>query len=98
MRSWIAILAAATSIAAFVSLVQHRASADQAQVRAAPALSAAAAAPKKPAGPPPLSGIEIDKWSFRDGEVTAPAAAGRVAHLSLDPNLQRTAARILRDY
>ena len=34
----------------------------------------------------------------RDDEATAPAPLGRVAHLTLDPKLQRTAQRILREY
>jgi cell division protein FtsI/penicillin-binding protein 2 len=100
MRSWIALLAATMSVAAFVPLVQHRASAVEAPAKAAPASSAAAS--KKPlpalAGPPPLSGIDIDKLVVRDDEVVAPAAAGRIAHLSIDPNLQRAASKILRQY
>src|SRR5262245_22163840 len=99
MRSWIAILAATTSIAAFVPLLQHRASAVEAQAKSAPAASGGA--PKKLpalAGPPPLAGIEIDKFVIRDDEVLAPAAAGRIAHLSIDPSLQRATSKILRQY
>src|SRR5882724_7350842 len=101
MRSWIAILAAATSIATFLSLVQHRASADGTQVRAAATASAATLVPKKApvlVQPPPLAGIEIDKMVVRDDEAVAPAVLGRTAHLSIDPALQRTTARILREY
>jgi cell division protein FtsI/penicillin-binding protein 2 len=100
MRSWIAILAAATSIAAFVPLVQHRASAVEAVARAAPASPTASSAKKLPvlAGPPPLTGIEIDKLAIHDDEVVAPAALGRTAHLSIDPSLQRAASKILRQY
>ncbi len=98
MRAWIAILAAVTSVAAFVPLAQHRASADGAQTRSLPALASAQPAPKKAAGPPPLTGVEIDKLVVRDDEVVAPAALGRTAHLSIDPSLQRTASRILREY
>jgi cell division protein FtsI/penicillin-binding protein 2 len=100
MRTWIAIVAAATSIAAFVPLVAHRASAVEAH--AAPATSAAAKKatdplPKPPALPP-LAGIELDHFVVRDDEVIAPAPAGRTARLSIDPELQRVASRILRQY
>jgi len=111
MRSWIAIVAAATSMGAFVPFMQHRASAVEAQARAAsaPVGSAGLTAASKKAGEtdrgapkasalPPLAGIEIDKLVVHDDEVTAPAAAGRTAHLSIDPNLQRAATKILRDY
>jgi cell division protein FtsI/penicillin-binding protein 2 len=53
---------------------------------------------KKPVGPPPLTGIEIDKLIVRDDGVVAPAVLGRTAHLSIDPSLQRTATRILHEY
>jgi peptidoglycan glycosyltransferase len=99
MRSSIAILAIAASIAAFVSVAQHRANADQGQVRMVPAAANAPVAAKKaPPGPPPLTGVEIDKLVVQDGEVLAPAAVGRTAHLSIDPNLQRATTRILRQY
>src|SRR6266404_10494 len=98
MRAWIAIFAAATSVAAFVPLVQHHASADGAQTRPLPALSSAVPAPKKAVAPPPLAGVELGKLVVRDDEVVAPAAVGRTAHLSIDPVLQRAAARILREY
>jgi cell division protein FtsI/penicillin-binding protein 2 len=101
MRSWIAIVAATTCVAAFVPLLQHRASAVEAEAKAAAAVSGAPAAPKKPPvplGPPPLAGIEIDKFVVRDDEVVAPAAVGRTAHLSIDPALQRASAKILREY
>jgi cell division protein FtsI/penicillin-binding protein 2 len=98
MRAWIAIFAAATSVAAFVPLVQHHASADGAQTRPLPALSSAVPAPKKAVAPPPLAGVELGKLVVRDDEVVAPAAVGRTAHLSIDPGLQRAAARILREY
>jgi penicillin-binding protein A len=98
MRPWIALIAAATSIAAFFPLVQHRASADEAQSRTAAAAASAAAQPKKPPSAPPLTGIEVDKLSLHDDEATAPAPFGRVAHLSVDPTLQRAAQKILREY
>jgi len=97
MRPWIAIVGAATSIAAFVPLVQHRASADQAQARTVAAPPSSAAALKRPSLPP-LAGVEIDKLVVHDDEVTAPAPLGRTAHLSIDPGLQRAASKVLRDY
>jgi peptidoglycan glycosyltransferase len=98
MRPWIALIGAATSIAAFLPLVQHRASADEAQSRMAAAAASAAVQPKKPPPAPPLTGIEVDKLSLHDDEATAPAPFGRVAHLSIDPALQRAAQKILREY
>ena len=59
----------------------------------AAAAASAAALPKKPPPAPPLTGIEVDKLSLRDDEATAPAPFGRVAHLSVDPALQRAAPR-----
>jgi cell division protein FtsI/penicillin-binding protein 2 len=99
MRPWIAIAAVAISIAGFIPFVQHRASADQAQARAATTLPVSSAAPvKKPPAPPPLTGIEIDKLVVREDEAIAPAPFGRLAHLSIDPSLQRATQRILREY
>jgi penicillin-binding protein A len=97
MRTWIAIVGAITCVAAFVPLVQHGASADQSQLRALPAPSSSAAAPKRPSLLP-LAGIEIDKLVVREDEVTAPAPLGRIARLSIDPALQRAASRLLREY
>jgi len=47
---------------------------------------------------PPFSGIELDKWSVDGDEVVAPAPGGRLAHLALDPALQRATERVLRNY
>jgi penicillin-binding protein A len=97
MRSWIALAAAAVLVASIVPLVQHRASADEGRrAPAAPIAVAAQPAPHKPLEPPPLAGIDLAKLHIDPDEVTAPAASGRVAHLSIDPALQRTAQKILR--
>lgn len=64
----------------------------------AAAAASAALQQKKPPPAPPLTGIEVDKISLRDDEATAPAPFGRVAHLSIDPTLQRAAQKILREY
>ncbi len=106
MRLWIGLLAVATSVAAFIPIVQHRASADEAPTRAASLPSAPG--PHQPTSPvaqakkapvlPPLAGIEFDKLTFQGEQTVAPGPAGRLARLSVDPDLQRTTQRILREY
>src|SRR6185295_8213695 len=97
MRPWIFIAGAITCVAAFVPLVQPRARADQGRPGALAAPSSSTAAPKRPSLLP-LAGIELDKLVVREDEVTAPAPLGRTAHLSIDPALQRSASRVLREY
>jgi peptidoglycan glycosyltransferase len=55
------------------------------------------AAPEGPAAPP-LAGIDLTRIHVDDDGVSAPAAAGRTALLTLDPELQRTAAALLRSH
>jgi hypothetical protein len=51
--------------------------------------------PPAPPRFPPLAGIDLTKIALGDDGATAPAAEGRVARLTLDPELQRAADRIL---
>ena len=95
MRPWIALVTAACSAVAVVPLVQRHASADQ--VEAGVVHVATAPAPK-PAPLPPLTGIELDKLAVHDDGATAPGAMGRVAHLTLDPALQRSALHTLEKF
>ena len=44
--------------------------------------------------PPALAGIDLTRVAVSKTEATAPAADGRVAHLSIDPDLQRTVQRL----
>lgn len=46
----------------------------------------------------PLAAVDLKRIRIGDEQVTAPAANGRVARLSLDPDLQRSALRILKKY
>src|SRR3954470_14531680 len=92
MRQWIALGAASALVAALVPLVQHRASAEDALSRT----TAQAPASARPITPPPLTGVDLLKLKIDETEVTAPASPGRVAHLSLDPVLQREVQRILK--
>jgi len=98
MRPWIVLVAAATSAAAVVPLLQRHASADQADAGAAPRGMASPSAAAKPPPLPPLTGIELDKLALRDDEATAAGPLGRVAHLSIDPALQRAAMRTLQHF
>jgi cell division protein FtsI/penicillin-binding protein 2 len=47
---------------------------------------------------PPLSGIDLTKIALDGHGATAPAALGRVAHLTLNPQLQRATQRMLREF
>jgi peptidoglycan glycosyltransferase len=47
---------------------------------------------------PPLAGIDLTKIALRDDGATAPAPLGRVAHLTLNTDLQRVTQRILREF
>lgn len=53
--------------------------------------------PKKPSEPD-LRGLDLGRLDVRPGRVTAPLPGGRVAELTLDPAVQRTAERLLRKY
>ncbi len=44
--------------------------------------------------PPALEGIDLTRIALGKTEAVAPAAEGRVAHLSIDPELQRTVKRL----
>lgn len=48
--------------------------------------------------PPPLVGLDLAKLGIDDAGVTAPLANRRVARLTLDPELQETATKLLRAY
>jgi cell division protein FtsI/penicillin-binding protein 2 len=51
--------------------------------------------PPLPPKTAPLAGIDLTRIALGDDGATVPAAEGRVAHLTLDPELQRAADRIL---
>jgi peptidoglycan glycosyltransferase len=80
-----------------VLYVRHRAKlAELASLPEAPSISRAA--PSLPApGPalPPLAGVDLTQVAIDDDGTSAPAAAHRTAHLTVDPQIQRTAEAIL---
>jgi peptidoglycan glycosyltransferase len=105
MRSWIAIAAAGTFVAAIFPLSLHRATAQGAHPHGLPALPAAvapaASAAQRPAAPPPLpplTGVDLSRLQLRADEAVAPAAGNRLAHLSIDPALQKATQKLLRGY
>jgi peptidoglycan glycosyltransferase len=100
MRSWIAIAAAGTFVAAVFPLSLQRATAQGAHPRGnpKPPPPAASASAHAPPAPPPLAGIDLARLKIQGGDATAPAAGNRVAHLSVDPSLQKAAQKVLRHY
>lgn len=53
----------------------------------------------KPANPPPpLTGLDLGRLGVDDAGVTAPLAGNRLARLTLDPELQQLAVKLLRAY
>jgi penicillin-binding protein A len=46
----------------------------------------------------PLSGVDLTKIALHEDGATAPAPLGRVAHLTLNPQLQRATQRMLREF
>ncbi|MCU0687993.1 MAG: penicillin-binding transpeptidase domain-containing protein [Polyangiaceae bacterium] len=52
----------------------------------------------KNVSPPPLAGIDLRRLKLEGESITSPAHGGRIAHLTLDPALQRQADRLLRGY
>jgi cell division protein FtsI/penicillin-binding protein 2 len=58
----------------------------------------ASAAPPATSALPPLAGIDLTKITLHDDGATARAPLGRVAHLTLHPQLQRATLRMLREY
>lgn len=93
MRRWVAIAGAGAVASAIALFAKPNTQADHALVRTA---SAAPATPRKAASP--LAGVDLTRMRIGEDGVTAPAANGRVAHLSVDPELQRAALRILKKY
>lgn len=95
MRHWVA-MAGAGALAAAIALIAKPATSpgDETLIRTA---SAAPAKPR-PNVASALAGIDLTRIRLTDKGATAPAAKGRVAHLSLDPDLQRAALRLLKKY
>jgi penicillin-binding protein A len=73
----------------------HTGQATTAPTVALPAVVERPALPPAPPRVPPLTGIDLTKIAVGDDGATAPAAEHRVARLTLDPELQRAADRIL---
>jgi cell division protein FtsI/penicillin-binding protein 2 len=109
MRPWILALGAVAAAAGLVVLRRSPLRTVEAAehgsviVRAAEAISPPAArvlsaTTEKPQLPPPIAGLDLAKLGIDDSGVTAPLAGGRLARLTIDPELQETARRLLRAY
>lgn len=63
-------------------------------------ISLSHAKPSQPPAPPPVTpltaGVDLSRIGADDSGVTAPAANGRIAKLTVDPQMQRAAATLLR--
>jgi peptidoglycan glycosyltransferase len=94
MRHWPAIITAVAAIAAAIPVVRHFASADDA--RNGGQEQTDAPTDPKAVDPPALAGLQMNRMLIGRQEVTAPGADGRLAHLTLDPDLQRTAVQQFR--
>lgn len=97
MRPWPAIVAAAVCLAVVIPVARHFASAEDSPLRAARAASA-----KGKSGPSQdpamLQGIQFERLGLGRTEVTAPGPEGRLARLTVDPNLQRGTLRLFHDH
>jgi len=98
MRRWMT-FASTGVIAAAVAFCVSPAWSESKQ-KPAPAAKARTTPKPKTAerSPSPVAGLDLTRIRIDDDGVTAPAAQGRVAHLSLDPDLQKTATRLLERY
>lgn len=98
MRRWMTVASTGVLAAAVAFCVSPAWS--EAKQKPAPAAKARKTAKPKAAerSPSPLAGLDLTRIRIEDDGVTAPAARGRVAHLSLDPDLQKTATRLLERY
>lgn len=95
MRHWMSI-ASTSIIAAALALVT--APVWSAPNKPAPAATKATKRQATKRTPSPTEGLDLSRIRIGDDGATAPAARGRVAHLTLDPDLQRTAQRLLERY
>lgn len=97
MRPWPAILAATACLAVVIPVARHFASAEDSPLR-----SARSAGSKSAHGPSQdpalLKGIQFERLGIGRTEVTAPAPEGRIARLTVDPNLQRATMRLFHDH
>ena len=91
MRHWKAILIALAATAGVAATVHHFvADAQAANARLEHGI------PTNPdvLDPPALEGIDLSRITLSKTETTAPAADDRTAHLSIDPDLQRTVQQL----
>lgn len=95
MRYWPVLLSTVAALAVVVPVARHFASADPGPGSAAKETTDAPT-DQNVVDPPALSGLQVNRMVVGRQEVTMPAAAGRLAHLTLDPDLQRAANAQLR--
>jgi penicillin-binding protein A len=97
MRPWLAIIAAVGSLAIVVPVVRHLATAGGIPLRATRSGAQGSAQPVVN-DPTALNGIQLERVHVGKTDVTAPASSGRVARLTVDPNLQRTTLALYREH
>lgn len=90
MRRWVSLSSAGVLAAACVFFARPEIPV------IAPVVPLANAAPAKAPPIAPLAKLDLKRMRIAEDGVTAPAAPGRVAHLSVDPELQRQALKILK--
>ena len=95
MKYWPAVVSATVALAVAIPVVHELAPNFKPFEIARTPDVAAVQAPDANA-PPALAGIEIDRMFLGDDRVTAPAAQGRVASLSVRPALQKVAMSSLK--
>jgi cell division protein FtsI/penicillin-binding protein 2 len=91
MRTWKLIAVATAALALALPIVRHLTSDAQA---ANAQLEHGVPTNPNALDPPALDGIDLIHIAVGNEEATAPAAQGRTAHLSVDPDLQRTVQRL----
>jgi cell division protein FtsI/penicillin-binding protein 2 len=97
MRQWPAILTAVAAVAAVVPVARHFASAGDVPLRATRGADSVPTSPNA-VNPPALTGIQIERMQLGATEATAPATAGRTAHLTVNPALQRDTLALFRKH
>lgn len=94
MRRWIGLAAAGALLITAPLLLRNRVAAEDGDD--ALAKSKAEKGFSKAVTPPPLTGLDLARLKDEGAEITAPAHGGRIAHLTIEPTLQKLAKQLLR--
>jgi cell division protein FtsI/penicillin-binding protein 2 len=95
MRPWPAIIAAACSLAVVVPVAHHLATAADVPLRAAKSKGSSRAPANDPTA---LNDLQFGRIHVGRTDVTAPGPSGRVARLTVDPQLQRETLALYREH